>query len=178
MIAGIFHNHGCWAGNCIPADHRNKKGYFENKDVKDWLIRNHGRLAQTTHMAYPGEGFKGYMQTLLGNWKDPWMVKHSAMYFRVWHEFRPKFICIRRSTKGIISSNMECGFMGTKNRDEMLQIIDAHHAAMDLSGGVNVYTDAVVAGDYESLVMALEFAGLEADEQTIMGFIEPGYWRH
>lgn len=178
MVAGIFHNHGCWAGNCIPADKMNPTGYFENKDVKDWMIRHHGRLAQTTQMATPGEGFRDYMLKLLGNWQGHWMVKHSAMYFRAWHEFKPKFVCIRRSMKGLLSSNRECGYLGTRDQDQMIQIIEAHHAAMDLSGGVNVYTDAVAAGDYESLVMALEFSGIEPDEQTIHDFVNRDYWHH
>lgn len=178
MISGIFAQHGCWVGRCREGDSMNPKGYFENLDVKDWMIRNHGRLAQTVRMASPGEGFMAYMRLLLGSYDGPWVVKHSAMYFRAWHEFKPRFVCIRRSKKGILESNRECGYLGTKDEAAMIDIIDAHNYAMDLSGGVNVYTDSVVAGDYESLYVAFERCGLEFDPQIAHDFVEPEFWHH
>lgn len=178
MVAGLFAEHGCWYGRCRAGDKMNPKGYYENLDIKDWMIRNHGRLAQTTQMARRGKPLRPFVKGLLKGHEGPWIAKHSAMYLMAWWEFRPTFVCVRRSVKGIMGSNSECGYLGTKDPHDMRTIIDAHHSAMDLSSGVNVYTDALVAGDYESLYLAMKTAGLNMDESKVRGFVDPEHWHH
>lgn len=152
----------------------NEKGYHENLDVKSILIRRFGRLAQTTTPAEPQEGFRNEVLRLFPEGK--WFVKHSAMYRRAWHEFNPTFICVRRKTKGLLGSNKKTGFLGTRDEVEMLRIIDAHNKQMDLSEGVNVYTDDLVKGDYSSICDALEACRIVPDIEKIRNFVDPSLW--
>lgn len=174
MTAGIFHQHGCWEGLCNTKSGYNPKGYHENLDVKAILIRRYGRLAQGTIPAPPGDGFKH--EILKINPQGRWFVKHSAMYRQAWHEFSPKFICVRRKTEGLIGSNKSTNFMGTRDEDRLKLIIDAHNEQMDLSEGVNVYTDQLIDGDYSSIIEALESCDIEPDVEKIDDFVEPKYW--
>lgn len=174
MTAGIFHLHGCWEGRCRKGDKTNPKGYHENLDVKDILIRRYGRLAQGIVPAASGDGFRNEVLKLKPT--PPWMVKHSAMYRRAWDEFNPKFVCVRRSVEGLIGSNKRTGFLGTNNDEKMRAIIAAHHKEMDASGGVEVYTDEVVGGNFTSIINALKYCGLEPDVKKIKDFVEPKLW--
>lgn len=174
MTGGIFHLHGCWEGNCRRGDRINPKGYHENLDVKAILIRKFGRLAQGIIPATSQDGFRNEVMKLKP--KGRWFVKHSAMYREAWHEFSPRFVCVRRKTEGLIGSNTETGFMGTRNPDKLKAIIDAHNEQMDLSGGVDVFTDDLVKGDYSSISRALEYCGIEPDFGKIEEFVEPSLW--
>lgn len=175
MTAGIFHLHGCWKGKCNTASGPNPKGYFENLDVKMILIRRFGRLGQKTEPCKFQEGFRHEVMKL--NPTDPWMVKHSAMYRNAWMEFLPRFVCVRREIDGIIGSNKAVNFLGTRDVNRMRDIIDAHHKEMDASGGVDVFVDELIEGNYTSICKALESCGLVPDERKIADFVEPEYWK-
>lgn len=174
MIGGIFHLHGCWEGLCNSASGYNPKGYHENIDVKMMLIRRYGRLAQGVVPATKSDGFKHEVLKLKPRGK--WFVKHSAMYREAWWEFSPKFVCVRRSEEGLIGSNKKTNFMGTRDEMKLKAIIAAHNRQMDLSKGVDVYTDDVVKGDYSSLERALKYCGIEPDLEKVDDFVEPRYW--
>lgn len=174
MTAGIFRLHGCWEGRCREGDKINPKGYHENLDVKDILIRRFGRLAQTTAPAKPQQGFRQEVLRLSPEGK--WFVKHSAMYRNAWFEFKPKFICVRRKTSGLLGSNKVTGFLGTRDELQMMRIIDAHNEEMDRSEGVDVYTDELIEGDFTSIFNALEACGIVPDQEKIKNFVEPDYW--
>lgn len=176
MTAGIFRLHGFWEGRCRNGDRLNPKGYHENLDAKEILIRRFGRLAQTTSPAKPQKGFKTEILKRL-NPEGKWFVKHSAMYRRAWFEFEPKFVCVRRSREGIIRSNLKTGFLGTADYTEMNAIVSAHESEMDSApNAVNVWTDAVVNGDYRSIAEALSFCGVVPDLKKISDFVDPGLW--
>lgn len=179
MTAGIFSKHGVWTGRTHPGSTPNPKGYFENLDFKEDLIRRYGRLAQTTSPATHCDGFAQFVRRTAPEGKK-WLVKHSAMYRKAWDEFSPKFVCVRRRIDGLLGSNRKSGFLGTRDDVEMRKIIEAHNEQMDiavsLQGGMNVYPDEWIEGNYESIEKALEFCGIEPNRSVIEDFVEPEYW--
>lgn len=175
LTAGIFHHHGCWKGKYNTGCSFNPKGYFENLDAKEILIRRCGRLAQGIIPATPQAGFRKELLERLKP-QGKWFVKCSAMYRAAWDEFDPTFVCVRRKTEGLIGSNRKSGFMGTRDPDRLKMIIDAHNREMDLSGGVDVFPDDLVNGDYSSIARALDHCGIEPDYDVIEDFVEPKYW--
>lgn len=177
MTAGIFDIHGCWKGNYNIGCSYNPKGYFENLDAKAILIRRCGKLAQGVIPAEPQSGFK---QEILQKLKPEgkWFIKCSAMYRNAFNEFNPKFICVRRKTEGLIGSNKKTGFMGTGDVDKLKMIIDAHNREMDISQGVDVYTDQLIEGDFSSIISALKHCDIEPDLEKIRDFVEPKHWHY
>lgn len=179
MTAGIFAKHGVWSGRCRSGDNMNPKGHFENLDIKDELIRRHGRLGQATVPASADKGFRSFVEKFAPK-EGKWMVKHSSMYRMAWSEFNPRFVCVRRRIEGLMGSNGKTGFLGTKDPDRMRAIIGAHNEQMNIAvslyGGVNVYPDEWMMGDYRSIEKALGYCGIEPDRGIIEDFVEPAYW--
>jgi len=172
MTAGLFAKHGVWVGPYEPGNDRNAKGYFESRPFKKALIDNCGKLVVAGKMAPQVEGWREIAEHILrqnGYTGGPWMVKHSAMYYPVWHEFRPKFVCVRRSDSGVKASEKATG---------MTADIEAHKAALDASGGVDVFTDELVSGDYSSLERAFSHCGVEFDPAIADDFIDPSLWHY
>lgn len=184
MVAGLFHLHGVWVGTSRGGNEKNPKGFFENKYLKKLFAKTWGldllSLSHNPPSFVPGlrekvekiiqkDGYKG----------GPWLYKHSALYWRAWGEFDPKFILVRRDLEKTIQSNIDIKLHhGAWSPQQLRQIMQAHHAEMDLCGGVDVYTDDLIKGDYRSLEKALSFCGIEMNENIVNDFIEPRYWRH
>lgn len=175
MTAGIFAIHGVWVGKCREPDRFNPSGYFENLDIKKILIDRWGKLAQTNRAAIPQEGFIDQIRALKPG--NPWLAKHSSMYWRAWNEFCPKYVCVRRSLDGVIGSNRQVNFLGTQDENQMRVIIAAHNYCMDLSKGVNVYVDEVINGNYQSLRRAFKHCGIPFDRTRTEEFVNPTLWR-
>ena len=171
MVSGIFHLHGVWVGNCRKPDHLNEKGYFENQDVKRFLKQHCGTLVQRCEVAEESDDFLKAVEEL--NPKSPWLVKHSAMYWKVWRPLEPLYVCVRRSIEGSVKSNRQTGMVGKKN---IRKIIERHHEEMDNSGGIDIFTDDVISGDDSSLKRAIEHCGLVYDPEITKDFVDPRLW--
>lgn len=174
MTAGIFSQHGVWTGRCREGSPHNPKGYFENLDVKQFLVDHFGKLeAAAKKLCY---SYKFEDMVLALEPTDPWLVKHSALYWEVWSDFNPKFLFVRRDPESVFQSNKDCGF-GTSR-----EIIELHGKVMDTvekrHGGCNIYTDSLVQGDYTSLEEAFAYCEIDFDPQIAEDFINPNFWRH
>jgi len=172
MTAGLFAKHGAWVGPCMPGNKRNEKGYFESIPFKRSLLENCGRLVESGDVANPVPGWREIAERILsdnGYTGGPWLVKHSALYYPVWHEFSPRFICVRRSDQGLRASEEATG---------MIANIEAHKAVMDAVGGVDVFTDDIVAGDFSSLERAFDFCDIRMDRAIVDDFVEPSLWHY
>jgi hypothetical protein len=131
------------------------------------------------------EGYATRVQQVLNNdgFQDPWMHKFSALYWQAYLDFDPKYICIRRNIDSVVNSNMAVGLHRNKwNRDEMVEIMQAHNDQMDYvvehHGGVNVFTEELIQGDYVSLEKALKYCGIKMKKDIVDDFIERKYWHY
>lgn len=178
MTSGIFHHHGVWCGECRPGDERNPKGFFEHTAIKKLLKKFYGVDLQEVKRPIPG--FRREVERILsseGYVDGPWLVKHSAVYYKTWHEFNPKYVLVRRPFDATVESTREL-HQGRFPEAQRKQIIKLHNDVMDEIAGVNVYTQDLIQGDYSSIKKAIEYCGLDYDESVVKEFIEPGYWHH
>jgi hypothetical protein len=179
MTAGIFAKHGVWVGPYKQGDRHNAKGYFESLPFKEAIIKKVGRIVHRGILAPQAAGWKAEAVGLIkryGYTGGPWLVKHSAMYYPLWHEFDPRFICVRRNLKAIERSGQSSGML---TRTAAIQPhVEAMDYVRDNLGGVDVFTDEVVKGDYSSLERAFDACGLTFDPAIADDFVDPTLWHH
>lgn len=180
MTAGIFVQHGIWVGKCKAPHKNNEKGFFENLELTRFLRGIFG--APMWQPAMPISIRPHFERIMQGQgWSgERWLWKGSAMFYPTFHEWDCKFITCRRDTKSIFDSMRGSPNIFGKNLsdDELLSFIDNHQAMMDQIPGAAVDTRAVAGGNYDSIVKALEFAGIEPQMDVIDDFVEPSLWHY
>ena len=182
MVAGVFRNHGVFAGKCLGVTPKIPTGAVENIGLKA-ILKNDYPLGLDTIKLFR-EGFRAKIEAILedeGYVDGPWMAKHAAVYWKVWDEFNPKFVCIKRDYHSVIRSNTESGMAGIKGQ----ALVDAYNLNIEqmeevrrLYDAVTVDANEVVMGDYSSLENAFEFCGLEFDEGKANEIVNPKHWHY
>lgn len=178
MTAGIFAHHGAWYGTCKSGDKNNSKGYFENLKVKDFMIKNFGRIVHSGIPAKRGIlSREDFEQLILDdgypNDGTPWIVKFSAMYFPPWIEAFPdaNVVCVRRSIDSIKNSGKKSKML---NKEEPIQPhIDMMEWAAKEYNAININYENVINGEYIEINQALLDSGLTPNKQIIDEFVEP-----
>lgn len=178
MTAGIFAHHGVWVGPYRQGDQYNAKGYFESTPFKHLLLKHAGTVVKDARIAKPVDGWREMAKKTVkanGYSGGPWLVKHTALYYRLWHEFtEARYICVRRDLDGVYKSWRKTGMVRN------MATADVHLKAMDdintRLGGVDVYTDEVVRGNYSSLEKAFDYCGLSFDSTIADSFVDPSLW--
>lgn len=186
LTAGLFHLHGVWVGTSRGGNENNAKGFFENTYLKKELKKFGMDLLELSHKPPQFKpGFKNKVHDILkkdGYETGLWLCKHSALYWRVWDEFKPKFILVRRNIDSIVQSNIDCGLhRGKWTREQLIDIMLAHHREMDILekyNAVNIYTDELNQRNYNSLEKALDYCGIKMNKDLVDDFVEPHLWRH
>lgn len=179
MTAGIFAKHGVWVGPCRGGDSRNEKGYFESAPFKKALIEKAGRITEAGELAARVPGWKEGAESILersGYNGGPWLVKHSAMYYPLWHDFDAKYICVRRDIDSIRRSGKASGYL--KSAGAIKNHVDAMDYVRDNLGGVDVFTDEIISGDYSSLRRAFSHVGLAMTKFIVDDFVDPSLWHY
>lgn len=179
MTAGIFARHGVWVGPYKEGDGKNAKGYFESLPFKHEIIKTVGRIVHKGILAPKVEGWKETALKLIrANGYDggPWLVKHSAMYYPLWHEFDAKYICVRRDPESIKASGKASGYL--TNEKAIKPHIEAMDHVRDHLGGVDVFTDDIVRGNFESLRNAFRYTGIPFVPAIADDFVDPNLWHH
>lgn len=188
MTAGLFHSHGIWVGTSRGGNENNPKGFFENTKLKQLQKKIWGwdlqALAETPPEPDPDFKWKALQLIREQGWSgEPWLYKQSALYWRAWDDFNPKFICVRRDIEQTVQSNIDCGLhRGKWSREQLTDIIESHHREMDIVrevyDGIDVFTDQLIERDYSSLKQAFDYCGIEMKKEVVDEFITPGYWKH
>lgn len=179
MTAGIFAQHGVWTGTCRAPSKQNAKGHFENLRFRQEIISRVGAIVQKGKLAPELKGWRQVAERVIikdGYNGGPWLYKSSAMYYPLWHEFSPKFICIRRNIDSIKKSGRASGYF--RAHKAIKPHIEAMDYVRDYLGGVDVFTDEVVKGDFSSLEKAFDHAGIEMDHAIVDDFVEPSLWHY
>lgn len=184
MTAGIFAQHGVWAGRCRAPSSSNEKGHFENVAIRNLLIREHGRIVVKAELARPKAGFKERVLKAIAKdgYKDgPWMWKGSAMYWPAWFEFEPKIVVCRREPQAIVNSCLN-SVHKSSSPSQLRIMVKQHTELLDRlvaeRGAVEVDTARVANGDFATIRQAVEHCGLEFDEQRTAEFVDPTLWHY
>jgi hypothetical protein len=199
ITAGIIFFCGAWKGDTTGATKHNKKGQFENKWIRDRLVKPALREAGYDHLGQKplpdpdqmpidlmwkakilnrirAEGYRG----------GPWMYKGAKMclFWPQWHFAFPKakWIIVRREEQDIVNSCLKTGFMRAyKNEKGWLGWIathlqrfkEMHDAGLDI---VEVWPSKIIDGHFGEVKTAINHLGLEWERNIIHDFIEPRLW--
>jgi hypothetical protein len=176
LVAGLLAHHGIWTGDCLIANRFNPKGYFENIEIKNAMLKLYGRDWQ----GEPPEYKEGWLKTVekIKNRQEctgRWLFKCGAFYWRVWKPFNPVFVKVWRDPKDILKSYERTRFL--KNRythEEIGVIINRHQNLMHTIDGPNIDADALVNGETGQFRKMLRDMGLKYDESN--DFVDRKFW--
>lgn len=183
MVAGLFAAHGVWTGRYQQGNAMNAKGHFENLAIKRMLIDcTGGRVPVQEGIACePVPGLREKVLNIIkreGYRGGPWLFKGTSMYWPLWHDFRPRWICVRRMIGSVLSSGQATGAFLPTGPDAVNRHVQALDFLRDERGGVDVETDQLIAGDFRTLEAALAYCGITMDVAKVRNFIDPALWRH
>jgi uncharacterized Rossmann fold enzyme len=131
MVAGLLHRMGAWVGETVRGAPENPKGFFENKRIRDGVMKTmlatagydvHGRdpiPEQVLNTEMNVERFRyligkclehdGFLNNI------PWLYKDCklALNWDIWNESYPnaKWVFVKRNKEDIIESIMQTPFM-------------------------------------------------------------------
>jgi len=177
LTAGLFAQHGVWTGPCRPADKHNPHGYYESEPFKRALIDGCGAVVNAGVAAKPVPGWTETVHAILakhGYNGGPWLVKHSAMYWPVWRDFRPIWVCCRRDRDAIAASGKATGYLA--RADAIQPHIEAMEHLRDQHGAHEVWPEAFVRGDFSAVEPAFAEAGVMFDRDRALSFVDPELW--
>jgi hypothetical protein len=199
LTAGLIELGGAFGGKTMPPCADNKKGLFENKQIREKIIKpylmrgGYSRSGQKNLpdidklIPFPGLGF--FMQAILeseGYKGGPWYYKGAKLCL-IWpivHKAFPhaRWIICRRPDEGIIQSCLKTKFMRAYRGAKGWQgWIDVHKKRFDEmeAAGLDVKTiwpGKLLEGDDTELKAILKWAGLKYKKKAMNKFIAPELW--
>lgn len=183
LLTGVLKSHGAWTGRCLgPDERRNPRGYFENVRVKKEAERRVPR-PRIADVHAPLDGWRDFVLGVLdeeGYAGGPWVMKHFVGFWKSWETLDPIWLLPRRDTEDILRSVRRAGFWKWASDARLREIFDRHQRELDFirneRGGVEVFSDQVIAGDRSSLRRAVTHAGLDYDDGVAREFVKPSFW--
>jgi hypothetical protein len=124
-------------------------------------------------------GWKAKVENIIrgqGYENGPWLFKHGATFHKVWNEFSPKWIKVKRDPEAIYKSYRHSGMLRRADDAQLKEIISYHHKILDDLPGITINSDSVVGGNYSDLEEAFDYCGLGFDSKIADKFINKEYW--
>jgi len=158
LIGGIIHTAGAFGGRMSGPNLNNKKGMFENAEVRNNILKPFiaslgvDRLGQyplpdINNMPIPNN-FRARIEHVMldHGYKDgPWMYKapKASLIWPVFHFAFPraKWIIVRRKTEDIVNSCIKTGFMRAFARTENQRAIGAKNEREGWTWWVNQHLE-------------------------------------
>ena len=201
MIAGIVSRHGAFGGDMQGANNWNKKGMFENLEIRNKIVKPYLESVgadRTVQRSFPDmRTLRISAETIGTEWdnrvmkvmqaqgyKDgTWFYKcpKACIMWPIWHSAFPsaKWIIVYRNPSEVIESCLRVPFMKAYRDKAGWALWYAEHAkrCSDMAdAGLDVSwvkSDEVIHGDYTRLKQAIEHAGLSWDESIAKDFVSP-----
>lgn len=200
MIGGIVHMCGAWGGEMSGPTKYNKKGMFENRIIRNVLIKTYLKESGLDRMGQlplpdinnlkPFSDLKDRITYVIKKqqYEDgPWFYKGAKMclLWPIWNEAFPnaKWVIVRRSDKGIIDSCLRTGFMRAYKDTEGWQIwLDEHlkrfkemrKAGLDI---IEIWPEWIIEeGNYRYIKRMIKYLGLKWKDKIIKDFVTPDLW--
>lgn len=185
LVSSIFRAHGFWSGitrSDRPSNY--PTGQHENLAVKRMLINRYGRADERMISVPYDENWERIARKILkreGYSGGPWFVKHSALYGKLWIDFNPHWVCIRRDADAIVDSiRRKSRIYDRKDNNFLLDLIANHNNVMDSIleeyGGTNIQSEKLISGDYIELMAAFQDVGCMLDHEKVKSIIQPDIW--
>ena len=201
MTAGIISACGAYGGLTFGPNEWNKKGMFENKTIREGVIKpflilnradpkGQRPLPDIRHLLKISN-LKERIEEIIkaAGYKDgPWYYKGAKMCL-IWPTIQEafptaKWVIVRRKDEDIINSCMRTGFMNAYKDETGWQIWVDHHktrflemldAGLDVS---QVWPEKMMKGDFEEIKKVIQHIGLEWNEASVKEFVSPNLWRN
>jgi hypothetical protein len=200
IVAGIVNHCGAWGGNMTGRTRYNQKGQFENKAIRDQIVK-----AALRNAGYDPLGQKPLPvleeMPIDASWRNRvltemrsqgyggdqrWFYKGAKMclFWPQWHFAFPnaRWIIVRRDKEDIINSCLKTAFMRAyRDVKGWSKWVDAHlerFAEMHESGLniIEVWPARIIAGRYGEIKNAIAHVGLKWNADVVHEFIEPRLW--
>ena len=204
MTAGVTDICGAWGGNMSGPNSNNKKGMFENPDVRQNvvkpLLRGMGvdpmgqyplpsdeqlkAMAEPQAMALKGRVL-GIMESQGLGEDRAWFYKGAKMclVWPLWHMAFPnaKWVIVRRDEDEIINSCNLTGFMRNPGPKGWKGWVEAHVKRFEemKDAGLQVmevWPSKMIEGDYSEIKKVMRWLDLFWDEYNVTEFISPSLW--
>lgn len=199
MTAGIIQLCGAYGGTTNGPTRFNKKGMFENGEIRDKIVKPYLRSIGVDPLGqFPlpdlSKGIPSIpdLRTRVENiykWQGyrngPWYYKGAklCLIWPVWAEAFPeaKWVIVRREDKALINSCLNTTFMRAyETADGWQQWINHHkHCFMEMKASVEymeIWPQRYVGGEWQELRNVVEWLGLRWNEDKVFRFVEPSLW--
>lgn len=204
MVTGALEKCGLWMGQTIAGNKDNEKGFFENRDIRENIVKpalaNLGvdpvgvtslipinQLATDPILAnrmlhYISE--QGYNQKSRWGFKEPKLT----LLWPMWVDAFPNasWVILERDREAVVKSCQNTGFMARHSKDaeywrhfinrydDRLQTLE--NTVEDVT---RIKTDQLAQGDLKALKALVDHLGLTWDEKAVSSFLDPSlFGRH
>lgn len=199
MVAGIVHKHGFFGGKMSPPNANNKKGMFENEEIRDHIVKPFlsdcglDPLCQDKLPArgvhYPYEGLRDTITSIMKKQglkeNEPWFYKGAKMclFWQTWKEAFPmaKWIIVRRPDEAIVKSCLKTHFM--RKRETFAQWMDwvvEHKIRFEEikheCNCMEVWSDKLISGQFYELSEVLKWVGADYRQEIVDSFVDPSLY--
>lgn len=200
LTAGIVDICGAFGGVMSGPNGNNKKGMFENADIRNNIVKPYLRgigvdplgqnpLPDISNLD-PYDNLSEDVRKIFSNHgyaSGPWFYKGAklCLVWPLWNKAFPdaKWIIVRRDNEGIVNSCLRTGFMRAhKTREGWFWWIAQHKKRFKemREAGLNikqVWPVKFIEGDLSEIKATIEWLGLDWKEQEVKEFISPELWR-
>lgn len=200
MTAGILALCGAWGGLLTDSNKYNRKGTFENRQIRDKVIVSYLRSIGVDPLGQsplPTEdelvSFPRMREVVLEILKEQgmppdatWFFKSSRMclFWQEWADAFPeaKWVIVRREDEAIIQSCMRTGYMQKiRGPANWQRWIDEHKRKFQQMEEANlelweVWPTTFIDGDYSEIRETVKGLGLTWKEDQVQSFVNPALW--
>lgn len=185
LVSSIFYAHGFWSGY-TPKVHPGNypTGQHENQAIKRLLIKRYGRADKIMTSVDYDQSWENVAKGVLekeGYKGGRWFMKHSALYAKIWVDFNPFWICIRRDKDAILDSiRRKSRIYDNKDDSFLFELIDNHNNIMneilETYGGFDINSEKIINGDHFELLLAFQGVGCILDYEIVKKIVKPEIW--
>lgn len=201
LVAGIINICGAWGGKLTGPTPNNRKGQFENNQVREEVVKQYLKrigadpmcqdpLPDINNLAPYPELRRDVMGILSrqGYRNGPWFYKGAKMclLWPLWDEafLNAHWIIVRRNYDDIIDSCLRTPFMRKRATreawDEWVQIHEERFEEMKDAGlrYVEIWSQTIINGNFRIIREFIDKAeGLEWDQERVDEFVTPELWK-
>lgn len=201
LTAAIIDTCGGFGGYMTGPTPFNKKGQFENSEIRDKIVKPYLQLNSADPMGQDPlpnvrklmavTNFREKIETIMvrhGYESGPWYYKGAKMclIWPLWSTAFPeaKWIIVRREDIDIADSCMHAGFMRAyRSVEGWLGWVEEHKRRFEemkrfCKNVREVWPSKfIVDGDFSEMQSVVEWAGLDWKDDEVKAFIEPKLWK-
>lgn len=202
MVTGILHASGAWVGHTVGPHPRNPKGFFENEDIRELIVKPVLEAAGVDPLGVDplpsiaidyedAKDMRIAVNRLIANQGyagGPWAYKDAKLLlqWRAWHAAYPDatWVVCRRDPADIIQSCLTTDFMMQHSRDPEFWAAwsDQYHSLLQslvedpVTNTIEVWPDEFFENP-SAAEQLVEQLGLDWDAEAFFRFVDPALWK-